>query len=204
MRRTFYSGVFNIFVGSRMKQESIPSRDSTTVTQISALLAVANQLQPYLLLPHPDVDDENSRNPPKLNGEALIAATSTFIKTCEALDQIVSDATRWSLAQSDALYHAATAAQNQHKAFLLAQTQAAQAIKRPAYQLRPTLAVFENNYIAYWGDITVEDAAIIGRGLTPEAALADFDAAFQRSPDKQVRLIFETEAKTRRARKSKT
>lgn len=186
-----------------MKQESIPSRDSTTVTQISALLAVANQLQPYLLLPHPDIDDPVSRNPPKLNGEALIAATSTFIKTCEALDQIVSDATRWSLAQSDALYHAATEAQHQHKAFLLAQTQAAQSIKRPSYQLRPTLAVFENSYVAYWGDITIQDAAIIGRGETPEAALADFDAAFQRSPDKQVKLIFETEKRTR-SRKSKT
>lgn len=203
MRRTFYGGDFNIFAGSRMKQESIPSRDSTTVTQISALLAVANQLQPYLLLPHPDIDDPASRNPLKLNGEALIAATSTFIKTCEALDQIVSDPARWSLAQSDALYLAATAAQVQHKEFLLAQTQAAQSIKRPSYQLRPTLAVFENSYVAYWGDITIQDAAIIGRGETPEAALADFDAAFQRSPDKQVKFIFETEKRTR-SRKSKT
>lgn len=202
MRRTFYGGDFNTFVRN-VKQESIPSRDSTTVTQISALLAVIHSFQPYLLLPHPNIDDANSRNPPKLDGEALIAATATFIKTCEALDHIVCDATRWSLAQSDALYQAATEAQHQHKAFLLAQTQAAQTIKRPSYQLRPTLAVFENGYVAFWGDISSDGAAIIGRGKTPELALADFDAAFQRSPDKQVRLIFENKKRPRN-RKSKT
>ena len=186
-----------------MKQEAVPSRDSATATQVSVLLAVVNQLQPYLLLPHPDVDDPATRNPPKLDGEALLAATATFIKTCDALDKIVSDPTRFSLDKQTDLYDSIVSLNREQQKFVQAQTEAAHSLKRPSYQLRPTLASVEGSYLAFWGDITAEGGAIIGRGETPEKALADFDAAFQRTPVEQVRVIFETTKKPIRKQKSK-
>jgi hypothetical protein len=158
----------------------IPSRESTSHGQLNALLCITQALQPYLILP----PQENIPKEPQLDGGTVAAAATTFIKTCAKIDDILADLTRWSLESQDALYDALVRTQEQQQAFLKAQTAAAESIVRPSFQLKPVLVLVDNGYAAVYGDLTT-GASIVGYGVTPEAAFADFDLAWRRQAIEQ-------------------
>lgn len=163
-------------------QEPIPSRESTNAFQVNTLLAIIHNLEPYLLESPRDLGQVK----PELDGGAASAAVVTFVKACERLDQVLADPARWSMEQSNELYKSLVATQEQQQAFLREQTAAAKIVQRPAFLLKPTMIAWEGGYLAFYGDPNNTDAVIAGRGPTPEAALADFDAAFGRTPAEQV------------------
>jgi len=158
----------------------IPSRESTSHGQLNALLCITQALQPYLILP----PQENIPKEPQLDGGTVAAAATTFIKTCAKIDDLLADLSRWNLESQDALYDALVRTQEQQQAFLKAQTAAAESITRPSFQLKPVLVLVDNGYAAVYGDLST-GASIVGYGITPEAAFADFDAAWRRQAVEQ-------------------
>jgi len=170
---------------STPRQEPLPSRESSSRYQIEAVLAIAREMSPYLV-GHRDLFDATE---PKLDGGAQCAAASTFIKACSLLENILDDEARWSLKPVASLYDAAIAVQEQQKLFLIEQTAAAKEVRRPAFQLRPELALVDGGYICWWGNLDIQGGSIIGRGETPEAAFLDFDVAYTRTPEEQITAI---------------
>lgn len=168
-----------------MKTQTIPSRDSSSVTQLSALLAITQALQPYLILPPQEL---GHNPPPALDGGTVVAATNTFIKTCAKIDDLLEDKSRWNLETQDALYDACIRTQEAQQKFVQTQTESAAILQRPSFQLKPTLVLVEGGYIAIYGDLT-SDASVIGSGPTPEAAMRDFDAAWNRRPVEQTKIV---------------
>src|SRR5262245_14807552 len=166
-----------------MKQQGpLPTREAASTHQVSVLLAITQALQPYLLEP----PRENIPQEGPLDGGTVAAAAATFVKTCAKLDEILSDPSRWNLETSDALYDAAIQTQEAQKEFLQMQTAAAASGIRPSFQLQPNIIYVENGFAAIYGELTTGQV-VIGYGPTPEAALADFDLAFQRKPEQQHR-----------------
>jgi len=173
----------------------IPSRESTSHGQLQALLMITQALQPYLILP----PQENIPRDPQIDGGTVAAAATTFIKTCGKIDDLLADLSRWSLESQDALYNALVQTQEQQQKFLQAQIVAAASIARPSFQFKPVLVAVEGGYAA------IHDA-VVGYGVTPEAAMADFDLAFQRIPQHQHKIeatqeMPNSEKKTNRKKK---
>lgn len=171
------------------RYEPIPSREATTAQQLSALLAISRTLEPWLL----ESPAEIGTAPAKLDGGAAAAALATFVKTCDAIDKMLDDPSRWTLGKQDELYDSVIETQKCQQALIKAQTASAAEIQRPSFQLKPTVMVFQDGYLAFWGNPYEVGACIYGRGLTPAAALLDFDAAFDRAPKDQVVMIVESQ-----------
>jgi len=166
----------------------IPNRESITEQQIATVLAVIHNLQPYLL---EDVVDLGAQQPPALDGGAKAAAITTFVQACSRMDEILAQPDRWVLGKHDELYQALVSTHQKQQEFLAEQSATVRELRRPSYQLRPTLAVAGEDYIAFFGDISRPGCALVGRGKTPHEALLDFDAAFHRIPNDQFMVIAE-------------
>jgi len=166
----------NANVGSLM----IPSRELITEQQVVIVLSAIRDIYPGLM----------NEDCPK---EAKLAAEATFMGLCDRLDKIVADEARWSMIGTVNFYDELVETQKAQQEFLSVQTTAASLVLRPSYIHRPTLMRDENYFYAVWGDSTTPGGAIIGVGGTPNAALTDFDAAFDRAPAAQLNLILETE-----------
>lgn len=162
----------------------IPTKEAVTEAQILPILATLQTLTPMLMRPHHDVD-----YPAKADGGALAAVGCAIIKACERLELIFAEAERYSFSDTKKFFETLQKSQEAQLEFLKAQKLASEEVRRPSFQHRPTLAVHEGGYVAYWGDVTVAGGAIIGMGPTPEEALLDFDRAFGRTPAEQVFLI---------------
>lgn len=162
------------------QQLPIPSRESTSHGQLNALLVITQALQPYLILP----PQENIPKDPQIDGGTVAAAASTFIRTCAKIDELLADASRWNLESQDALYDSLVQTQEQQQKFLQTQTEAAALVLRPSFHLKPVLVLVDNGYAAVYGDLT-NGAGVVGFGVTPEAAFADFDAAWKRQQIEQ-------------------
>ena len=173
-----------------MKQP-MPTREAASSAQLQELLSITQYLQAYLLVPP---DDRAVPHGGPIDGGTVIAAASTFIKTCAKIDEILADKSRWNLDTSDALYAAVIKTQEfnqrvlqKQTEFLQTQTEAAASLMRPSFQLKPELLRVEGGYAAIHGNLTTH-SAVVGYGATPEAAMADFDSAFQRQPEQQHKL----------------
>lgn len=167
----------------------LPSRESSSNSQLSALLAITHALQPYLICPPQDFAGQNTQ--PKIDGGTVVAAANTFVNTCAKIDEILGDKSRWSLEDQDELYEALVEANEANTVFLRTQTAAAASLGRPSYRYRPELVLIKNPgdesryfYAAVYGELT-SNGAVIGYGATPEEAYADFDKAFNRQPHEQ-------------------
>lgn len=178
----------------------VPNRESITEQQISSLLAIWGNLQPYLL---ERVVELGSQQSPELDGGAKTAAVNTFVHACNRMDEILSQPDRWELKKHDELYKSIIDTHKKQQDFLDAQTASVKLIQRPSFQLKPTLAIAGEEYIAFFGDITKPGRALIGRGSTPDMALLDFDAAFHRCPEDQFVMIAGTEKTLSKNKKKK-
>jgi len=160
----------------------VPSREYITDQQVGILLASIREVGIWM-----------AKSEDLVPGEARTAAENTFIGLCTRLDSLVNDETRWSMGATQNFYDELVETQKAQQEFLSTQTAAASLVLRPSYTHRPTLMRDETHFYAIWGDSTRAGASIIGVGATANAALADFDAAFDRAPKDQLNLILETE-----------
>lgn len=164
----------------------IPSRESTAEQQVHTALSVLHALLPYVLEPQ----REPGKEVKEMDGGVECAVVATFVKACNRLDAMLDDPSRWRLEDHDRLYDSMVKSHEAQQGFLKAQTDAANIVQRPSYQLRPVLAqTLDNLYIAYYGNPQVDGGCLIGRGKTPKEALEDFDRAFERTTDEQFRII---------------
>jgi len=162
----------------------LPTREAASTQQIHVLLAITQSLQAYLILPPQESAVPKSG---EIDGGTVAAAAATFIKTCGKIDELLADKSRWDLESHDALYDALVRTQEHQHQFLQTQTAAAASILRPSFQLKPALLAVQGGYAAVHGDLTTH-SAVVGYGATPEAAMADFDLAFQRAPEQQHQM----------------
>lgn len=177
----------------------LPTREAASTQQMSVLLGITQALQVYLIMPPHDGAVPTGG---AIDGGTVAAAANTFVATCAKIDELLADKSRWNLETSDALYDAAIQTQEYQQRFLRAQTEAAASILRPSFQIKPTLIAVQGGYAAVFGELTSK-SAVIGYGATPEAAMADFDAAFLRQPENQHQLTT-PETPTSAAPKTKT
>lgn len=164
-----------------------PTREETNDRQLRSILAVVSELQPYIIEPtHSPGETPRALD---MNGEAAIAAQTTFIKACGAIDAILEDKARFTLGVQDKLMEELVNTQKSQQKFIDAQRLSSEQMQKPSFLLKPTLATFGKSFVAYWGKIDAPGKAIVGRGKTPNEAIADFDRAFDRTPEDQVIIV---------------
>ncbi len=172
----------------------IPTRDACSNQQVDTVLKVLAYLQAYVLNFHHE--DESAR--PEMDGGTKCAAQVTFMKACNRLDAILDDSERWNLSSHDALYNAVTKNHESAAALHAEQMESLKSIKRPCHHFKPQFTTVQGGIVvAYWGELTDPGSLIMGKGATPEEALADFDKAFHRVAKDQVRFSPEAEEKLR-------
>jgi predicted RNase H-like HicB family nuclease len=156
---------------------NLPHPDAVTGEQINTLLRVISCMEGYLLSPHRDVE----RIPGDTNPDGGVAdsAAATVINACNALDNLISDKTRWSMEFQKKIESRVDEIHQEQLAFLKAQTAAANFVSLPQFRFRPTLnRADEHTWVAYIGELETPHV-ILGLGKTPEEALASFDQIFR-------------------------
>lgn len=164
----------------------VPNREAVNDAQVNTLLHVTNALQAYLLAPHRGFEPGDAH--PELDGGALAAATTTFCKACEQLNNLLDEKSRWGIEKSADLYGSIVKTQEAQQALLVAQKKIADAALLPHNQLKPTILTHGGYFLAIYGDPAVAAGHIVGRGYTPELALHDFDLAFKRMAHDQFQI----------------
>lgn len=164
-----------------------PAPEQVTKDHIDNISVLIETLKPFVLPLPRDPQSSIPQEAQRLDGEAGIAATTTFIKACAKLDALLDDPERWTLKPHKELYAAINANYLQQFEFLKAQTMAANNLSRPFFLMKPELVQLDDKtFVAYWGDIETPGAGLVGRGNTPAAAFSDFDAAYFRQD--QIRI----------------
>jgi len=158
---------------------SLPTRDSVTQFQANTLLGVMGMCLNALTNPmyrYSSTDEEG----PKLPGEARIAVENTLIHTCERLDAVLTDSTRWDFKTQDLLESGVIEIQKAQKQLLDVQAEAIKRLDAPHMRYKPTLfRVTSGDWGAMLGDPANLDSALVGIGRSPEEALASFDDLFK-------------------------
>lgn len=169
------------------KFSGIPLKEEITDRQLGPILAVLRELQPYLL--EEVVEQGGTPASNEVDGGVESAAATTFLKACARLDAILEDESRWSMKTHNTLVAEMIKTQKAQQKFIEVQQASSENLQAPHFLLRPTLAIAADGYIAFWGNINAPGEAIIGQGKTPNEALFDFDAAFERTPAEQIYLV---------------
>ena len=169
---------------------SLPSPETSTRTHVDTVLSVLATLEEFLIPKAVFSESSVPSGPPaRLEGEASIAASTTFIHACARLDSIFKEEARWSVDHHLKTRENFHALQESQLKFLAHQTAAAAALARPRLHLKPDLVRLEDGtFVAYTGDVSTPGCGLVGRGKTPAEAYDDFDAAFTREASSQVFL----------------
>lgn len=169
----------------------LPPPEVVTEQQIHTALDVLIGLQAWMIPEVKTILDGAASTPSdfRLEGEAAIAASTTFIKACARIDALLEDNTRWGMDVHKKLQDNLEKNYAQQHDFLKAQTEASQALARPFFLMKPEFVQMpDGTFVAYVGDISIPGSGILGVGVTPQAAAEDFDKAFTRHADEQLRL----------------
>jgi len=183
----------------------LPAPEVVTEQQIHTALDVLLGLQAWMIPDKPGIGEFSSGVPSdfRLDGEAAIAASTTFIKACARIDALLEDGTRWGLDVHKKLQENLEKNYAQQHEFLKAQTVASEALARPFFLMKPEFVqCSDGTFIAYVGDISIPGSGFMGVGVTPQAAAEDFDKAFTRHADEQLRLKTATPPTTTTTKKS--
>lgn len=173
----------------------ISSRESVTERQVDTVLSVIGAMQTYLLVTHREQDNVELR----VDGGVKSSAEVTFIKACERLDMMLTDNSRWHMGNTDDLFSALRDNQKSQAALNAQQALSVSELRRPSRIFHPSLMLVDGAYVAYYASSDFPGGILIGRGNTPAEALLDFDRAFDRIPDEQLKFNEESEAKMRAA-----
>lgn len=168
----------------KMPVMALPTREGITDQQVGVLLDILGTLHGFLTLPL----REQPEGHPEMDGGVVSAASATFIRVTAKLDDLLSDDARWNLAETKTLHASLMQTQELQQTFLATQTESVREVQRPSFQLRPELITSEGKYYAVYGDINTPNY-LVGEGSTPDGAMRDFDAAFLKAPEEQIRLL---------------
>lgn len=164
-------------MSDKIKPINIPERQLTTSNQVHTLLGVASTF--WAMMNAPQSLDENLPRVGTVQGEARLAAETTFVKTCEALQLIMAEQPRWDFSFQQSLEKDYAEAMALNKDFLIAQRRAAQESGAAHNYHPPALhKLTDGSWMAILGSLTDMDNAIIGVGLSPQEALEAFDEMF--------------------------
>jgi len=115
------------------------------------------------------------------SGSVISSVEATLINTCNQLDMILADKSRWTNDQTKKVQEAAEIAIKEQIDFLKAQRRAAAEINTPHFQHRPSLMRTPDGtgWIAFIGDaLNDPNNSICGIGKCPRTAIESFDAVF--------------------------
>lgn len=159
-----------------MSQIPIPSKEQITNVQINTILGLVNVLSAALR--HADEYEESKTG--ALDGGVKSSLEASLMQACACLDSITADAPRWSLDSYNKLELALAQIYENQVAYLKEQRIALFKVNAPHRFMQPKLYRLTNGaYAAIYGDPNNLDAAISGVGPSAEAAMLDFDRAFQ-------------------------
>jgi hypothetical protein len=156
-------------------QIHVNSREVVTSQQLSNLLGVAGFTASFL--GHVYAPDADGNKPPMR--EAHIAAENTFINALSAIDNIVNEASRWSMETQKFAEDAYKKAIVLNEEFLVAQKRAAEEITKPHSKAHPSLIRMQDGaWLAILGHLEDIDNSIMGVGNNAQEALDEFDESF--------------------------
>jgi len=148
-----------------MSQQQILSGYAVTQTQVHTLLSILSQLdRPWTGMLSGDGDTVGGA----MDGGVKSAMEATAIKTCEALDRLLADPNRWTLARIDKIEDSLCGYYEAQRKSVEAQIN-----PRPCALLRPNLFYTSGLWFAVYGEVV--ENRLVGVGETPEEALAEFD-----------------------------
>lgn len=162
----------------------VPIRDAATAQQVNTVLGILgmalsslNSISRLKL----DMDDNEESDEYKhvITGESRVAAETTFINSCERLDKILKDDSRWSMEHQDREERNRQAIVDSQLELQRQQTALAAEMTTPHFRYRPTVArATDGDWIAFIGDPNDLRNAIVGVGQKPQEAIDDFDKKF--------------------------
>lgn len=160
---------------------NLPMREMTTQQQLSSLLGVAGFMWSALHRPQNPFGDPDARGPEtRLSSEVTVAAQSSFIKACAAIDVIVEDTKRWDSAFQDKIEKDYAHAMDMNLEYIRAQRDAMKEYASPHHVLNPALTKLPNgSWMAYVGNPNDSNNSVIGIGQSPQECLEAFDIAFK-------------------------
>lgn len=162
--------------------------DSVTSLQVDTLLRVTAQYSALVFF-----GGERTEEP---NGNCLTSAQATFINACNALDNLLTDPSRWSLGHMNRADERLEQAHALNMQFLRNQAEASKEIGTPHFRYRPALMKMESGkWMAFLGDLERDPGScIIGIGAFPEQAVSAFDEMFSgKIPDHMVEWLNQRE-----------
>jgi hypothetical protein len=173
----------------KIKPINIPERQLTTSQQVNTLLGVASHF--WAMLNAPQMPDDTLPRVGTVQGESRLAAETTFIKTCEALQLILDEKPRWDFSFQQSLEKDYAEAMSLNKDFLVAQRHAARENASPHNRRSPVLhKLTDGTWMAILGNLMDMENAIIGVGKCPQEALEAFDLMFNGEvPDSVTEFI---------------
>lgn len=167
----------------------VPTRDRSNQNQVGTVLAIIQTLNPYLFKGGPENMD--------VEKESGLAASVTFMKACDRLDTILGDNTRWSADDGPNVVDEIRATQQSIQQYYITQKNVLEKMARPSRLFTPKIAKAGEEFVAFFVASEFPGGVLVGRGATPEKAMADFDAAFDRIPADQFKLTPEADSKVR-------
>ena len=174
---------------SKVRAINLPERQLTTSQQVNTLLGVCGMFWSVLHSGAPDPETES----PRLRGEPRLAAESTFIKACAALQQVLDDPRRWDFEYQNTIEADYKESIELNKDYLRAQKAHAEEMASPHFRLQPSLLkLTDNTWMAILGDINNIEHAIIGVGANPKEAFESFDKSFSGETSESVIKFIQT------------
>jgi hypothetical protein len=163
----------------------VPTREKTLEKMIQTTLGVLNCLQPYLL---DDAMPTGDGTHSDVQGEARAAASVAFIATCDRIEALMKNDLHWSGTDGDAIVESIKNTQKTVRDYFSEQAVTVKELRRPSRAFNPEFVKIGDVFIAFYKSNDFPGGILIGRGATPAEALTDFDAAFSRKPEEQLRF----------------
>lgn len=173
-------------------QVALPSREHISAMQVTNLLSIFGAMGNFLIY-SANVEEEKGG---KLDGGVRMAAESTLVKVCAKLEEVIDEKPRWTAATYNDLESHLANIYKENARMLGAQAAAYEEVISPHYRLKPSLVkMTDGTWIAFCGDPTNLDNALVGAGVSPQNALEAFDALFKgQIPEHLAKWIAEREA----------
>lgn len=162
----------------------VPIRDAATAQQVNTVLGILGMALSSLssisrLQLDMEENNEDEGYKHVIVGESRVAAETTFINSCERLDAILKDDSRWSMEHQDRVEKDRQDMVKSQLALQYYQAALAAEMTLPHFRYRPTVArATDGDWIAFIGDPNDLRNAIVGVGQKPQEAIDDFDKKF--------------------------
>lgn len=160
------------------KTVALTSRESVNAMQITNLLNMFTVTTSFLLNAQHSTDETPVGGPN--DGGVRASVETTLMNLCARLDTMLAEPGRWDMNTQANLESNLNACYKQNTEMLAAQTAAYAEINSPHYRLKPAIIKLgPKEWLAFCGDATNLDNALVGMGDCPQKAIEAFDAIFK-------------------------